>query len=420
MLMAQDQFVRVNQGQFWRNGTPYVFMGVNFWYGMNLGSNGEGGDQDRLRRELDRLQAMGIRNLRLMAASEGPPEAPWGLQPTLQPQAGLLDEELLVGLDVLLAEMGRRNMTGVLCLNNFWPWSGGMAQYVYWASGDPIPYPPPAEGGDWARYQLYASRFYQDTVAQGYFREVVKALVERRNTIIGQLYKDDPVIMAWQLANEPRGILHPRAYRRWIKETAALIKSMDSRHLVSIGSEGATPSRLAGTRFKKDHRIPGIDYATCHIWVQNWGWFDPEKGLADVPPALEKAVAYLEKHRKQARRMGIPLVLEEFGISRDGNDHSAQSALTVRDAYFQAIFDRVGEGIAAGDMAGCNIWAWGGEGRPRVPKAIWRAGDDFIGDPPHEYQGWYSVFDTDTSTQKIMKAAASQFAGRSKDVSNPK
>lgn len=409
MLMGQNGFVRVNQGQLWRNGGPYVFMGVNFWYGMNLGSEGSGGDRARLIRELDRLEALEIRNLRLMAASEGPADAPWCMQPALQAEPGVLQEELLVGLDFLLAEMARRDMTGVMCLNNFWPWSGGMAQYVNWSSGDPIPYPPPAEGGDWARYQLYAARFYTDTAAQNLFLKVVKALVTRTNTITGNPYKADPTIMAWQLANEPRGILKPKAYRRWVSETATFIKSLDSRHLVSIGSEGATPSRLAGTRFKKDHRLPGIDYATCHIWVQNWGWFDPDKGMADVEPALEKAFKYLDKHRKQARRMGLPLVLEEFGISRDGNDHSAGSALTVRDAYFKAMFDRVGEGMAAGDMAGCNVWAWGGEGRPREPKAVWRTGDDFIGDPPHEYQGWYSVFDTDTSTQAIMQQAARSF-----------
>ena len=40
-------------------------------------------------------------------------------------------------------------------------------------------------------------------------------------------------------------------------------------------------------------------------------------------------------------------------------------------------------------------WAWGGEGRPRSPGGYWAAGDDVIGDPPHEPQGWYSVFDAD-------------------------
>ena len=41
--------------------------------------------------------------------------------------------------------------------------------------------------------------------------------------------------------------------------------------------------------------------------------------------------------------------------------------------------------------------------RPRIPKAVWKAGDDFIGDPPFEYQGWYSVYDRDVSTLELIK-----------------
>jgi mannan endo-1,4-beta-mannosidase len=59
-------------------------------------------------------------------------------------------------------------------------------------------------------------------------------------------------------------------------------------------------------------------------------------------------------------------------------------------------------------MAGVNFWAWGGEGRPAVPKGMWKLGDNFIGDPPHEPQGWYSIFDTDSSTIRIIK----EYAGK--------
>ena len=35
------------------------------------------------------------------------------------------------------------------------------------------------------------------------FKTYVKTIVNRRNTITGVLYRDDPTIMAWDLANEP-------------------------------------------------------------------------------------------------------------------------------------------------------------------------------------------------------------------------
>jgi mannan endo-1,4-beta-mannosidase len=62
-------------------------------------------------------------------------------------------------------------------------------------------------------------------------------------------------------------------------------------------------------------------------------------------------------------------------------------------------------------LTGVNFWAWGGEGRPRTPQGIWQPGDNFIGDPPHEFQGWYSVFDTDTTTHRIIKTYATKMAG---------
>jgi mannan endo-1,4-beta-mannosidase len=59
-------------------------------------------------------------------------------------------------------------------------------------------------------------------------------------------------------------------------------------------------------------------------------------------------------------------------------------------------------------LSGVNFWAWGGEGRPKKPMGFWKAGDDFIGDPPHEAQGWYSVFDNDSSTIKVIRKYTSK------------
>ena len=213
--------------------------------------------------------------------------------------------------------------------------------------------------------------------------------------------------MAWQLANEPRGITRGKAYRKWIAKTAAYIKSLDSNHLVSIGSEGKTPSSLRGNRFQRDHSIKGIDYTTIHIWVQNWGWYDPDNHTYSYPKALNTARKYLRKHIRIARRMGMPLVLEEFGIGRDLSDHDPAANTHVRDQYYQTMFEEIAQAAEKeGVVAGCNFWAWAGEGRPREPHTIWQAGDDFIGDPPHEYQGWYSVYNNDESTLAVIREYA--------------
>ena len=406
--MSQN-FIQVKGKHFEKDGESYYFLGTNFWYGMNLAADGPGGDRERLLRELDRFQELGINNLRIMVASEGPDSEPWRIKPALMPAPGMYNESLLQGLDFLLTEMAKRDIHAVLCLSNFWAWSGGMAQYVNWVTGKKIPYHHPVDGG-WAKYSFYTSRFYKLKKAKTLYWNHIEKLVSRKNSINGKLYKDDPTIMAWQLANEPRGMFRPRKYRKWIRETAALIKSLDQNHLVSIGSEGKTPFPI-GNHFFKDHKDENIDYLTFHIWIQNWQWYDPEKPEQTFNKGFEKAKNYLEKHLAVANRLEKPIVLEEFGIARDLNSHEAKATTEWHDLYFTKMFQLVFEKATSGTaMAGCNFWAWAGEGRPDTPKAIWKVGNDFIGDPPHEFQGWYSVYEEDAKTLGLIKKYSKLFS----------
>lgn len=403
-------FIVVRGKQFYKNNLPYTFMGTNFWYGMNLGSNGLGGDRKRLIRELDALSALGIKNLRVVAGSEGPDTEPYRMLPSLQTAPGKYNSDVLEGLDFLLAEMSKRNMVAVMCMNNFWNWSGGMAQYLVWAgAADSIPYPPPHPGGDWNKYQHFTAQFYSNEKAMKMFEDHLRFIVNRKNPITGKLYKEDPTIFSWELANEPRGMNNQNAFLAWVDRTAGFIKSLDKNHLVTTGSEGNTSSSYSGTDMLKDHLSKNIDYATIHIWVQNWGYYDPAKPTTTYQPALDYALGYLDNHLKQAAQLNKPVVLEEFGISRDGNNHSEGTPVTIRDKYYAALFAAVANQTKKqnNSLAGVNFWAWAGEGRPRLPQGFWKLGDNFIGDPPHETQGWYSVYNTDTSTKELIKKYAS-------------
>lgn len=399
---AQD-FITIQGQYFYKNNQPYHFLGANFWYGMNLASKGPGGDRPRLLRELDHLSALGIKNLRIMAANEGPDNEPWRIVPSLQPEPGIYNEDLLDGLDFLLSEMAKRDMHAVLCLNNMWPWSGGMAQYMAWVSGEKIPYPPPAENGKWLKFMNFSARFFSDKKAVDLSHDHLRFILKRKNKYTGINYVDDPTIMAWQLANEPRAITNTTAYYQWIDKTAALIKNIAPNHLVSIGSEGNAFVPFS-RKFKKENKCPNIDYATMHIWVQNWGWYDPEKAVTSFEKALKKAKKYIRRHVRSAKKLNKPVVLEEFGIARDSGSHDPSASTIWRDRYYAEIFYFIDELIEKGEpIAGANFWAWAGEGRPRLHKAIWQPGDDFTGDPPFEYQGWYSIYDQDISTLAIIK-----------------
>ena len=292
-----------------------------------------------------------------MAASEGPDTepwftlstlshqpTPWRVLPSMQPRPGLYNDGVVAGLDFLLAELARRDMTAVLCLNNMWPWSGGFAQYVSWATGeDRIPYMPPAEGGSWDVFQAFASRFFDEPRALEMADAHVRYVVTRTNAISGVAYRDDPTIMAWELANEPRPMKAVAGYRRWINATAALIKSLDANHLVTIGSEGRTPfpKSYVGMDFAVDHAFADIDYTTIHVWAQNWEWYNPDEGAPSLERALRLALAYVREHVAASARLRKPLILEEFGMSRDSNVHERGTPTTLRDHYYGVVLDEV-------------------------------------------------------------------------------
>jgi len=383
-------FVTARDGKFVLDGKPYYFVGTNFWQGMNLGADGLKGNRARLLAELDRLQSIGVTNLRVMAASEGPNTEPYRMVPALMTSPGVYDPHILDGLDFFIAEVGKRNMKAVMVLNNYWQWSGGMGQYVSWSEGTPIPYP-----GDWGTFMAYVAKFYDCDQCQAWYRDHIQMIITHVNPYTGLAYRDDPTVFAWELANEPRR--YPYA---WINDTAAYIKSLDPNHMVTTGSEGTPPGEKLD--FQRTHDGPYIDYATIHIWPQNWGWYDPQNP-ASYDRAEQNALEYLNKHVYDAVVLNKPLVLEEFGLARDWEPvhdiYDPGSTTLYRDRFYRAMFDEVTNLIAKGTtLNGDNFWAWGGASRP---------GDDWLGDPPHETPGWYSVYNTDESTITIISNHAS-------------
>lgn len=404
------EFVRVQDGRFQIGAQPYRFVGANFWYAVHLGSSGQSGDRARLRRELDRLQAMGITNLRIMAGSEGPDTEPDRVKPALQPSAGRYDKNLLRGLDFVLAEMGKRDMRAVICLNNFFHWSGGMAQYVSWAGGGAIPYPD--RGASWDEFQSFSAKFYRSAEAQEIFRKFIEKIVDRRNRINGRRYRNDPVIMAWQLANEPREFGWPEEYVTWVDSTTRFIRRLAPRQLVSIGNEGQLFANVGNT-YTRTAALPAVDYLTIHLWPQNWSWFDPLRAEQTWDTTLARAGRFFEQHWTFAEQVNKPIVLEEFGFPRDEGGFGPADSVRWRDRYFEFIFTQAADGMDAGrPLAGLNVWCWSGEGRPVEAGAMWQRGQPFTGDPPHEKQGWYSVYDTDTGTVELLRRFAARIGSR--------
>jgi mannan endo-1,4-beta-mannosidase len=385
--------LEVRGTRFAKDGKPFFVSGINYWAGTTLAREGNSAGWDQVRRDLDGIQAAGINMIRTMGGTEGPDSEPERIIPSIQPAMGQYDPAGVAGVLRFADELQKRGLQGIFMFSNFWQWSGGLAQYLSWAGAGAIPYPPPVPGGSYDRYQKFVGTFYKNDKAKEAYRAYLKFLVPQ--------LKNNPCVI-WELANEPRGMTNIPAYRDWIDDSARLVKSLAPGQLITTGCEGLTGTpAYAGVDPVKDNQSPAIDFICFHMWAQNWNWVHPESIPAGYPKALDLAKKYVNKHAELAAKVGKPLLLEEFGFPRDAGSFDPTSPTTFRDQYFQEVYALVQSLIATTPMAGIMPWAWGGDTRPPRPGEYWKLGDPFVGDPPHEQQGWYSIYDKDTTLKLI-------------------
>ena len=335
-LQAGNSFVTQRDGQLWRDGQPYYFVGTNFWYGAILGSKGQGGDRKRLNRELDFLKEQGIDNLRILVGADGERGVKTKVEPTLQVAPGVYNDTILDGLDYLLMEMGRRGMVAVLYLNNSWEWSGGYGFYLEQAGEGKAP--RPNEDG-YPAFMNFVQKYATSEKAHQLFYNYVRFIISRVNRYTGKAYKDDPTIMSWQIGNEPRAFSKEAlpAFEKWLREASSLIRSLDGNHLISIGSEGAWGCEGSYDSYKRICSDPNIDYCNIHLWPYNWGWAKKDSLREDVQRSCENSRDYIDRHLKICEEIKKPLVMEEFGYPRDGFCFSPGSPTEARDSYYKLL-----------------------------------------------------------------------------------
>ena len=238
-----------------------------------------------------------------------------------------LSEGMLQSLDATLAVAAEAHVRVILTLVNNWEDYGGMDRWTVWRYGS-----------------VNHDQFYSDATIRGWYKALAQLLVNRVNTVNGRRYGDDPAIFAWELANEARSSSGAAAQLdAWMGEMSAYLKSIDFNHMVTTGIEGFYSGTYAGRNtdswmssngqnFIANHQHAGIDFATIHIWPDNWGW-DP---IGNTAYAQSRASVYLGRHVDDATSiLGKPLLIEEFGIPRDNHGVGVGGGPTTkRDAFF--------------------------------------------------------------------------------------
>lgn len=211
-------------------------------------------------------------------------------------------ENGLQRLDYVLAAAAKNDVKVIVVLINNWRAFGGIDQYLTWYGRD-----------------KHHEFFTAPELKQAY-RDWVKHVISRKNTVNGRAYREDPTVFAWELANEPRCKggnafdtntgWDKTTVTSWAGEMSEYIKSLDPNHLVSVGDEGFLDGGGDHWAYKAndgvDHAaltgLPHIDFGTFHLYPEDWS--TPEKF----------GEQWIVDHLKVARELGKPTILEEYGI----------------------------------------------------------------------------------------------------------
>jgi mannan endo-1,4-beta-mannosidase len=357
-----DGFLRRNGYRFEHLCEPMYFAGFNNYYQMVYAA-----DLD-LRHYVDEVQQeaaqMGLTVMRTWAFNDGADE--WN---ALQTSPGVYQEHVFVGLDDVLEKARQNGLKVILTLVNNWDDYGGMNQYVEWSAT--------ASSHD---------DFYTDPDCRQWYKDYIASVLTRTNTLNGRVYMDDPTIFAWELANEPwcQSDSSGDTLQEWIETMSSHLKSIDSKHLLTIGSEGFYGTAYAaknprtwmdnvGVDFVRNHLPSTIDFAVFHSWPDHWG-IGYASSMQWARDHIQDAESLLEK----------PVVMEEFGKERP---------LATRDSYYQGwydvVYDSASQGLAAG---GSLFWI------------LYH--DDYT-----DYDGFGVYYPDDASTIEIIETEAEQMNG---------
>jgi mannan endo-1,4-beta-mannosidase len=145
---------------------------------------------------------------------------------------GKFNEKAFRALDLALQTANEQGIRLIIPLVDNWSWQGGRAEYAGFRGKTKEEF--------WTDPQLIAD-----------FKETIRFILTRTNTLTGVRYADDKAVLCWETGNE---IDSPPA---WTREIAAYIKSLDTNHLVM---DGFNSSQLRSESLE----MPEIDLVTTH------------------------------------------------------------------------------------------------------------------------------------------------------------
>lgn len=341
MALPPLEFVGTQGSQFVMGGQPFYVHGFNAYFLMAISVDAQ--SRSKAVALLEEAANAGLNVGRTWAFNDGGYQA-------LQTSPGVYDEKVFQALDFVLNQARCSGVCLILTLVNNWGDYGGKPKYVEWARS----------AGETLDTE---DAFFTNSIAKGYYKNHIRTVLTRVNSITGIPYKDDPTIFAWELMNEPRCTSDPSGdtLQAWIEEMASYVKSIDDNHLLGLGSEGfygpSSPMRVSanpntyalqvGTDFLRNHKVGSIDFAGAHGYPDSW--------LGSGADALQQ-ISFIENWLAAhiadcSSTLQKPFLFGEFGMSSKDSKFKPE----YRESFLATIYtvlyiSALGGGAGAGGL----------------------------------------------------------------------
>ena len=288
---TSSNFIKAKGTKFYDGSREYRYLGTSNYYLRHV----DGGHK-KIDFIISEVKRTGMKVLRINSHGEAismDAIDKQGINRFFRIGPDYFNEDAFKELDYCLDSASRQGMRLILHFTDNWEYYGGVPIIAKWAG-------------------VVKNAFWTNETAKKYYKQSVKSLVMRKNTVNGKLYRDDPAIFAWDLLNEPRNEADPtgKALTAWIDEMSTYIKSLDKNHMVTTGMEGfhlkADGTHWGGTDFIEGHKPPNIDFCTYHVYPASpYNHFS----MSTTKWLFERWVN--DAHNK----IGKPVVMEEYGIT---------------------------------------------------------------------------------------------------------
>lgn len=200
---------------------------------------------------------------------------------------GQFNEESFKVLDHLFVLANRHGIRVVFSLSCCWRYLGGVETYLA------------------HRNKQGKALFFTDPQLKEDFKQTIRHVLTRRNTVSGVPYKDDKAILCWELGNELWSVPY-EVFAPWQSEMAAFIKSLDPNHLIMDARANVIPKEPD----------PNVDIFNMHYYGNDFA-------------------ASCRNHQAQSRGKR-PFVIGEFG-PYDGKGFTPENVVEKTREFMTAV-----------------------------------------------------------------------------------